>query len=110
MPGAAGIVQSTTFAETAAPPIAMKWMVSAVASLVVQLRVKLVPSQDWRSASATSAWPHRTIVRALAAIRRLLFEGSTAFWLAMATERLVGAIGHPERVEETGRWNGWSRG
>jgi hypothetical protein len=88
-PGTAGILQSTTFAETVGPPIAMKWITYGLASLVVQLRVKVAASQDCRSASASTTSPHWTTVRALSAMRWLAFEGLTASWLAIAAERLV---------------------
>src|SRR5438445_7904907 len=83
------IGQLTTLAETPDPPMAMKWTTYAVALLVVQLRVKLVPSTDERSASACTVPEPFTIVSILLAIRRCARAVDWALSLDVATDPLV---------------------
>ncbi len=89
LPVVVGIVHWTIFADTPGPEMARKWMTDAVASFVVQLRVKLVASHELRSASATSDSLHCTMVSAFAAMRRLALAWFAPFSLAAAADTLV---------------------
>src|SRR5262245_22670400 len=89
LPVAVPIVQPRTFAETPGPPIAMKWTTYPVALLVVQLSVKLVASQDCRSASASTVGVQSTMVNALFARRRPETGAALLLRLAAAADLLV---------------------
>jgi hypothetical protein len=93
--GPPGVCQETSSARTCGPPMAMKWMMTGLAALVVQLSVKRVVSQPARSASAISAPLLWIMVSALAAIRRFTLVGVTLFSELTAIDLAAPAVTAP---------------